>query len=114
MRSGLENIPDEKARTVVAELKRRFQELYGDRLVHVILYGSRARGDHEEYSDIDVLVVLKGPVDARFERQRSLDLAANLSLEHDTVVHRIFASEEEFTAAAKAVLENAREEGVLV
>jgi len=43
------------ARAVKAELQR----LYGDRLAKVILYGSYARGDYPEESDIDFLVVLK-------------------------------------------------------
>ena len=53
---------DEKLRTILAELRGEFEALYGDRLVKMVLYSSRARGDAEHYSDIDVLVVLKGPV----------------------------------------------------
>jgi predicted nucleotidyltransferase len=43
------------ARAVKAEL----QQLYGDRLAKVILYGSYARGDFRDDSDMDFLVVLK-------------------------------------------------------
>ncbi|MFN0014530.1 MAG: nucleotidyltransferase domain-containing protein [Saprospiraceae bacterium] len=46
---------DAIAQAVKAELQR----LYGDRLAKVILYGSYARGDFHEESDIDFLVVLK-------------------------------------------------------
>ncbi|BER91698.1 nucleotidyltransferase domain-containing protein [Atrimonas thermophila] len=35
----------------------------------VILFGSRARGDHEELSDYDLLVVLKGDFDIRKKRE---------------------------------------------
>ena len=45
-----------------ARLKRELVALYGPRLKQVLLYGSRARGDHREDSDYDVLVVLEsGP-----------------------------------------------------
>lgn len=54
---------NEKIQTIVSQLKAHWQRLYGDRLVKMILFGSQARrGDAEFGSDIDILVVLKGPV----------------------------------------------------
>ena len=44
------------------ELKLDLQELYGDRLVKLILFGSHARGEANLDSDIDLLAVLKSPV----------------------------------------------------
>ena len=35
------------------------KEIYGDDFIKMILYGSRARGDYDEYSDIDILVLVK-------------------------------------------------------
>ncbi len=45
-----------EAAAVVAGKAR---ELYGDELSDVLLYGSRARGDHCPESDLDVLLVKK-------------------------------------------------------
>ncbi|MDR3528417.1 MAG: nucleotidyltransferase domain-containing protein [Rhizomicrobium sp.] len=53
-------LPDDP---ILARLKRELAALYGTRLKQVLLYGSRARGDHRDDSDYDVLVVLEGPVD---------------------------------------------------
>ena len=36
--------------------------------IRVILFGSRARGDYTQYSDVDLLVVLDGPIDLRDKR----------------------------------------------
>jgi len=44
---------------ITQAVKTELQRLYGDRLAKVILYGSYARGDYNEESDIDFLVVLK-------------------------------------------------------
>ncbi|WP_263363372.1 nucleotidyltransferase domain-containing protein [Pseudanabaena sp. UWO310] len=44
------------------ELKLGLKELYGDRLVKLILFGSHARGEANPDSDIDLLAVLKSPV----------------------------------------------------
>jgi len=49
---------------------------YGDRLVGLYLFGSRARGDHRPDSDADVAVVLRGEIDDLWsEKARLIDLA---------------------------------------
>ena len=49
-------------RESLAEIKTQLEQVYQDRLEEVLLYGSEARGTAGEDSDIDLLVVLKGPV----------------------------------------------------
>lgn len=44
---------------VVKEVSTALKSLYKDRLSKIILYGSFARGDQHEESDIDFLVILK-------------------------------------------------------
>ncbi|MBN1773613.1 MAG: nucleotidyltransferase domain-containing protein [Deltaproteobacteria bacterium] len=44
-------------------------------LAKVCLYGSRARGEGHAFSDLDVLVVLRGPVDEYSRRIIDLELA---------------------------------------
>ncbi|NJL01586.1 MAG: nucleotidyltransferase domain-containing protein [Spirulinaceae cyanobacterium RM2_2_10] len=44
---------------ILKQLKQNLIALHGDRLVHLTLFGSQARGDQEPESDIDVLVVLR-------------------------------------------------------
>ncbi|MHC5719371.1 MAG: nucleotidyltransferase domain-containing protein [Nostoc sp.] len=47
---------------ILQRLKTCLREIYGDRLVKMVLFGSQARGEASTDSDIDVLVVLKGNV----------------------------------------------------
>lgn len=49
-------------KNIMKELRRRLEAIYGERLMRLSLYGSQARGDSVPGSDIDVLVVLQGPV----------------------------------------------------
>jgi predicted nucleotidyltransferase len=45
-------------RAILSELENELRALYGPQLVRLLLFGSQARGDADEGSDIDVLVVL--------------------------------------------------------
>ncbi|WP_258082996.1 nucleotidyltransferase domain-containing protein [Thermococcus thermotolerans] len=52
-------IQREELEKILREVKFRLQEILGDDLVEVILFGSYARGEAREDSDVDVLVVVK-------------------------------------------------------
>lgn len=59
----------ERYRKPIEEFVRMTSERYGDKIEDIILFGSVARGEGKEESDIDVLVVT--PVD-RFRMRREL------------------------------------------
>ena len=102
----------DKIATLLAELRKGMEGLYGERLVKLVLFGSRARGDADPDSDIDVLVVLHGPVSPWEEIERTGELVAGLSLEHGEVLACVFLSEEEFDKDRTPLLLNVRREGV--
>jgi predicted nucleotidyltransferase len=99
---------------ILDELKRAFEAIYGDRLVKLVLFGSQARGDAEPGSDIDVLVVLRGPVNCCEEIKRTSEANADMCLEHAVVIQRVFVSDEQFDAGERSLFRNIRKEGVLV
>lgn len=105
---------NKKLQTMLTELRRRFEALYGKRLVRMVLFGSQARGDADPGSDIDVLVVLKGFVSPCEEIARTINDVADLSLEHNEVVSCVFVSEQQFDQERSPLLLNVRREGVAV
>jgi predicted nucleotidyltransferase len=56
---------------------------YGDRLEHIVLYGSRARGDARQDSDVDVLVVLREIANSWEERHHLGDIAYRVTAGSD-------------------------------
>ena len=54
------------------EVVRHFRALFQDRLVGIVLYGSRARGDAREDSDVDLFLLAEGLPDDLWERARLL------------------------------------------
>ena len=104
----------ETVHAIIKELRRQLEALYGPRLVRMVLYGSQARGDAEPGSDIDVLVVLEGPVSPGEEIARTSDIIASLSLKHGVVLSRAFVSSDRFEREQSPLLMNIRREGVAV
>ena len=105
---------DSKVRGVLAELRRRLEDLYGNRLVKLVLFGSQARGDADTDSDIDVMVVLKGNVNPFQEIERGGRVTAAVSLEQDVVISAVYVSENRYRTRASGFLANVRAEGVSV
>ena len=58
VRKGKGSMCEEKIKAVVAQFAKEAEKIYGTVLRAVILYGSCARGDFADDSDIDVMVLL--------------------------------------------------------
>jgi uncharacterized protein len=64
--------PTSELRELAEEYARLLRSSFGDDLVSVVLFGSVARGDATERSDIDLLVVASGLPAGRLARQDRL------------------------------------------
>jgi len=97
----------------VRKLKETLTRDFG--LVGLKLIGSKARGDSDTESDIDLVIVLK---DYDWERQMAIyDVCFELSVEHDVLLSPIIYSDEEFSSPlirATPFYEAVAEEGVPV
>ena len=99
-------------RSLLTELKRGIEGLYDERLRAVYLYGSHARGDQEQGSDVDVLIVL-GHIDSYgSEIDRTSELVSSLSLQYDLSIRRVFVTEEAWLGAQSTFLSKVREEAL--
>jgi uncharacterized protein len=106
------NRNEEKA---VNELLEGLKAEYGENLEKVILYGSRARGDHQEESDIDLLIVLK-EMGLRYDEIKRINtIASPLCLKYRIVISAFPVRVERIEDPAKSpFMENAVNEGVVL
>lgn len=109
----MEKLP-EPIGQLLSELKVRLRKIYGNKLKRVILYGSYARGDFTEGSDIDVMIILDDVKDALEERKKYFDDVCDLDIMHDAVISVIPLSENDFKTRRLPLILNAKREGVVV
>lgn len=73
-RIGVQHLK-EPYRTLVSKLLEALLEVWGPRLVSLVVFGSVARGDARPDSDIDLLIVGRGLPRSRFRRQELFEEA---------------------------------------
>jgi uncharacterized protein len=100
-------------RQILDEVTDALHRHYGDRLSRVVLYGSRARRDHEPESDYDIIVALKDDaVDWSREHKAIFDAIYEVECRHWVVVSCQPVSEAVFEREMTPMMINARREGV--
>jgi uncharacterized protein len=57
-------------RSALRELDRKLPARFGRKYLRLILFGSRARGDNDPDSDVDVAVILRGRITDRWSAKR--------------------------------------------
>ena len=72
---------------VLKQFRAALDEMYGERIERVVLFGSRARGDAHEDSDYDVAVFLRDMTDRFAEMDRLADLGTDILNETGEFVH---------------------------
>ncbi len=101
-----------KIRQLLKELKEGLVSMYGDRLKGLYLYGSYARGDYRQGSDVDVMILLADFENYWDELERSTELASDLSLKYDVTLSRLIMKEIQWKQSDIPVLRNIHKDGV--
>ena len=99
---------------ILKRFRAALDELYGDRIERVVLFGSRARGDEQIGSDYDVAVFLKGFTDRWQEVDRIVPLVTAILYEDGAFIRglpRRSHLADAGNSAAKASIFDARSEG---
>jgi predicted nucleotidyltransferase len=99
---------------ILEEVKDALQKLYKDNLVEIILYGSYARNDFNENSDIDLLIVLDKLDSAGKQIDNIVDAIYDINLKYNTLISVIPISNDDYRSINSPLLLNVRKEGVLV
>lgn len=74
-------------RVLINKLTNHAKSVFGDRLKNVILYGSYARGDYDDESDIDVMIIVDMPPEKLSGYRWDMScFTADLNIENDVLI----------------------------
>ncbi|GAK55847.1 predicted nucleotidyltransferase [Candidatus Vecturithrix granuli] len=104
-------IPSE-IQIILQETEEQLQKIYSNHLQELILFGSYARGDFHEESDIDLLLLLDQMDDLASERAKYFPVISQLSLKFDTVISVIPYAIHEFHSKKTPFILNVSQEGI--
>jgi len=72
---------------ILKRFRAALDALYGERIERVVLFGSRARGDHQPDSDYDVAVFLRDFEDRWREIGRIIPVVTDILYEDEAFIH---------------------------
>ena len=101
-------------REILADIRVQVGELYGDRLVRMIAYGSRIRGDATPDSDLDILLVLREEIDALEEARRTSGIVVDVASRYQIAPSFLHLDVTAFENEDDPFVENVRHEGAMI
>lgn len=94
--------------------KAALVSMLGSRFSRLILFGSYARGEEKQNSDIDVLLVVKGNSSNPDLNELLSPLVARFLLDYGLFFSILVKSEDELKTQKLGLMQNVEEEGVLL
>ncbi len=98
--------------SILTRIKRYAEKIEG--VKKVILYGSYARGEADEHSDIDILIVVEDSADAKKIEEKMNDLLFDILLEEKKLVSLLVVKESLFENYRAPLFLNIKEEGIVL
>ena len=107
---------------LLGRIKSSLTAAFGERFQGLVLYGSEARGEACPDSDIDLLVLLRGPLKLGRDLEKILDATYDLQLEITDepgplaarIIHASPVDAEVFQQGHFALYRNAKSEGIFL
>ena len=94
---GLKKSISPKIKALANEVKQASEKVLGDKLEKVMIYGSYARGDYDEASDVDFFILADVmQEECSLWRKRIEELMPDIDLMYDTIVSIHLTSKETF------------------
>lgn len=104
-------------RNIVYTFSFQLKKLLGDKLSKIIIYGSYARGDYHQYSDVDVMILVKMSEEEIKQIENTIyDMVFDIQMETGVDISPIIKNEDqyEYWVDVLPFYRNVRDEGVVV
>ena len=95
----------------INELIENLKEAYGDNLVKVILYGSKARGSSTQDSDIDLMIILENYKNKVEEIKKVGAIVSSINFIYEVFISPVILRKKEYEDASILLVRNVIKEG---
>lgn len=105
----------EKINQVLNQYTENIKLIYGEHLQKIILYGSYARGDATESSDVDIMILVDlDDMEIKSYSDQLSDMTYDINLDNDVMIMPIVKNEKHFNywVVAYPFYNNVNREGV--
>lgn len=98
---------------ILNEIKNAVKKNFPDSIEKILFYGSRKRGDNNEYSDYDILLITEKPVDYKFKSD-VYEKLIDIDIENEILVDYKFIAKNELSTlkGKQPFITNALKEGI--
>jgi predicted nucleotidyltransferase len=96
------------------EIRSRLKAAFQGRLKGILLFGSAARGEARRDSDLDLMVLLEGPIHLGQDLDTIVDALYPVQLEIEAPIHALPVSAQSFEAGEYGVYRRAKQEGAFL
>ncbi|AYD49157.1 nucleotidyltransferase domain-containing protein [Arachidicoccus soli] len=106
---------DNRVAQIAKEYKTNLQQIYGNELAELVLFGSHARGDYHEESDIDFAIVLHSPdTRASAELIKTSPLSSRLSIKYGVAISSLPVALHKKQTSMLGVYREIRKDGITI
>ena len=102
---------------LLKQFLKELENILGNRLKKVLLYGSYARGDYNRNSDLDIMILTDLSDEEIIEyRNKIWDVACNMELENDIIISPLVKNIQKYNERIDIVpfYTNVQKEGVVL
>ncbi len=97
---------------ILKEIRPRLEAIFRERFRGALLFGSEARGQAQEDSDVDIMVLLREPIELGKDLERIVEALYPLQLQVDRPIHALPVSSEAFKAGRYSLYRAVQREGL--
>lgn len=106
---------DSRVKQIAKEYKAVLQNLYGNELAELVLFGSYARGEQHNESDIDFAIVFNdNHICSADDKIKTAALDARLSLKYGLMLSSLLTSFHKKQTSMQGVYQEIRKEGIII
>lgn len=113
----LENVESDLIKIILSEVISTMKELYGNKLKEIVLYGSYAKDEQDEESDIDIMLLIDMSDEELKSYDKKLnDVISDIGYKYMKVISVIDMSYKKFSNWANVVpfYKNVVDEGIVL